>query len=101
MDINKTLNKLDLSHLYKYLDLIWFKDATNWRGVFKSYKYIWLQIFFIAERMILSIETYKIWVMEIHEVKLNSLKHCMDVVFIYDKLYAELDTSSMINSILN
>lgn len=93
MDINKTLN-LDLFHLYEYLDSIWFKDATNRRGVFKSYQLIWVQIFFIPERMILSIETYKKWVMEIHEVKLNSLKHCMDIVMIYDKLYSELDNEA-------
>lgn len=90
MDINKTLN-LDLFHLYKYLDSIWFKDATKWYWIFKSYKCIWVQIFFIAKRMVLSIKTYKKWVMEIHEVKLNSLKHCMDIVTIYDKLYSELD----------
>lgn len=93
MDINKHIN-LDLFNLYKYLDSIWFKDSTNWRGVFKSYKLIWVQIFFIAERMVLSIETYKKWVMEIHEVKLNSLKHCMDIVTIYDKLYSELDNEA-------
>lgn len=90
MDINKILN-LDLFHLYEYLDSIWFKDATKWYGVFKTYQCIWVQIFFIAERMVLSIETYRKWVMEIHEVKLNSLKHCMDIVMIYDKLYSELN----------
>lgn len=93
MDINKNLN-LDLFHLYKYLDSIWFEDIINSFRVFKSYKLIWVQIFFIPERMILSIETYKKWVMEIHEVKLNSLKHCMDIVTIYDKLYSELDNEA-------